>query len=432
MTARASGLLVLLLGFAIAGEVADWELLSQLAMAFLALIVLSFLWTRLSIGGLSVGRSVAPSRLQVGEALTDTMTVRSTSQVGKLWVEVRDRCELPAHDASRVIGLRRKGRESWATSSVCVRRGSYALGPVELRTGDPLGIFVATKRPPLRGDVIVYPPVFDLPALRLPFADAQGRREFERRAMMATPSVSTVRDYIPGDPLSKIAWSITARTGKLMVKEFDLDPSSEVWVAADFGFDTRVPADRSRLVDRGQRFDFAEAWMDSSDELVAALAASVCRIALDHKRSIGYIGGSAVRRVIQADSSERQYHRILEELALARADGREPIADVIADESRRFDRNRTPVVVTSSLDPRWLKALEGLTARGVRPIAIFVDPASLNSEVDSSALLEMTREQRFPVFVVDFDGGIANAFSLESRIARGAVSAGFKPEVAGV
>jgi uncharacterized protein (DUF58 family) len=421
--------MLLVAGFAVAGEVASWELLSQLAMVFLALLALSFLWTRLAIGGLAVERSIAPSRLQVGEDLTDTVTVRSRSQLGKLWVEVRDRCELPAHDASRVIGLRRKGRESWTTRSVCVRRGSYAIGPVEFRAGDALGIFVATKRHPIRGDVVVYPPVFDLPAMRLPFADAQGRREFERRALMATPSVSTVRDYIPGDPLSKIAWSITARTGKLMVKEFDLDPSSEVWITADFSFDTRVPAERSRLIDRGERFDFAEAWMDASEDLIAALAASSCKLALDHKRAIGYIGASAVRRVIPADSSERQYHRILEELALARADGREQIADVITDESRRFDRNRTPIVVTASLDPRWLRALEGLSARGVRPIAIFVDPSSFNAAVDSSAFLAMTREQRFPLFVVDFANGIANAFSLESRIDHGIEAPGFRPGV---
>jgi hypothetical protein len=85
-------------------------------------------------------------------------------------------------------------------------------------------------------------------------------------------------------------------------------------------------------------------------------------------------------------------------------------------------------LVTSSLDPRWLKALEGLTARGVRPIAIFVDPASVNFAVDSSTMLALTREQRFPVFVVDFDAGIANAFSLEARITRGVETAGFRPE----
>ncbi|CAN5539808.1 DUF58 domain-containing protein [soil metagenome] len=418
MTGRAAGLLLLVVAFAVAGDVAGWQLLSQLAMAFLALLVLSFIWTRWSISGLEVGRSVSPSRLQVGEVLSDTMTLRSSSQLGKLWIEARDRCEVPAHNASRVVGLSRKGNESWATRSVCVRRGSFALGPVELRTGDPLGIFIATKRLPVRGEVIVYPPVFDLPAMRLPFADAQGRRELERKALMTTPSVSTVRDYVPGDPLSKIAWSVTARTGKLMVKEFDLDPSSEVWVMADFGFDTRVLAERTLVADRGKRFDVAEAWIDSSEDLVAALGASVIRVALDHKRSIGYIGGSAIRRVVQADSSERQYHHILEELALARSDGREQIADVIASESRRFDRNRTPVVVTASLDPRWLKALEGLTTRGVRPIAIFVDPGSLSSSIDSSAFLQHTLDQRFPVFVVDFGDGIAEAFSLESRIAR--------------
>jgi hypothetical protein len=125
------------------------------------------------------------------------------------------------------------------------------------------------------------------------------------------------------------------------------------------------------------------------------------------------IAGCAARRVLPADGAERQHHRILEELALARSDGQEAIADVLVDEARRFDRNRVPVVVTASLDRRWVGGLRALTARGVRPIGIFIDPGSFDPAIDSSAVIAELREQRFAAFVVDFTEGIDAAFSPE-------------------
>lgn len=412
MTSRAFGLISLITGFAIGGEIADWSLLSNLAMGLMTLLVVTGLWARSSLSGVSVVRSVDPARLQVGDVLTDSVTVRSTSQVGKLWIEVRDLARIPGHDGGNVVSLKRKGTSAWSTRSICVRRGAFAIGPMELRSGDPLGVFQRRHKVRAQGEVIVYPPHFELPALRLPFADATGRREIERRAIMATPSVSTVRDYVAGDPLNKISWSITARTGRLMVKEFDLDPTSEIWIIADFSSSANLRAERSVLLDRADRFEFAEAWLDCTEDVVAAIAASVTRLGLDRKRAVGFVGSSAARSILQADTGDRQYHRILGELAVMQSSGREAIADTLIDEVRRFDRNRTPVVISSDADPRWIQALAALRVRGIHPIAIFVDPAAFDRSRETDEIHRVIREQAFPIFTVDFNAGIESAFQL--------------------
>ncbi len=412
MTSRGIGLIVLIAGFAIGGEAADWSLLSNLAMGLLVLLAVTGLWARLSLSGVSVQRSVEPPRLQVGDVLTDAISLRSTSQIGKLWIEVRDLARIPGHDGGNVTSLKRKGSTAWSTRSICVRRGAFPVGPLELRAGDPLGVFQRQQRVRVPGEVIVYPPHFELPALRLPFADATGRREIERRAIMATPSVSTVRDYVAGDPLNKISWSITARTGRLMVKEFDLDPTSELWVIADFSGAANLRADRSVLLGRADRFDFAEAWLDCSEDVVAAIAASTTRIGLDRKRAVGFIGSSGTRSITQADTGDRQYHRILGELAVMQSSGRESIADVLIDEVRRFDRNRTPVVISPDADPRWLLALAALRQRGIHPIAIFIDPATFDPGRETEEIQRAIREQAFPIFTVDFNAGVGSAFEL--------------------
>ena len=56
-----------------------------------------------------------------------------------------------------------------------------------------------------------------------------------------------------------------------MVKEFDLDPTAEIWVLADFGTSQAVKPTRARELARPPSLSFAEAWLDSSEDYVAAL-----------------------------------------------------------------------------------------------------------------------------------------------------------------
>lgn len=48
-----------------------------------------------------------------------------------------------------------------------------------------------------------------------------------------TPQAAGVREYSPGDPLSRVHWPTTVRRDKLMVKEFDEDSKSCVWLLLD-------------------------------------------------------------------------------------------------------------------------------------------------------------------------------------------------------
>src|SRR5438552_3227765 len=67
----------------------------------------------------------------------------------------------------------------------------------------------------------------------LPSAELPGGQDVKSRAFHVTPNVSTIRDYQPGDSFNRIHWRSTARTGQLMVKEFELDPTAEVYLVLD-------------------------------------------------------------------------------------------------------------------------------------------------------------------------------------------------------
>ena len=69
----------------------------------------------------------------------------------------------------------------WDTRTVCVRRGRYHLGPIELRSGDPLGIFTSRLEFRDTPEVIVYPAMVELREAGIPEGALSGDSALERR-----------------------------------------------------------------------------------------------------------------------------------------------------------------------------------------------------------------------------------------------------------
>ncbi|WP_444546131.1 DUF58 domain-containing protein [Tepidiforma flava] len=111
-----------------------------------------------------------------------------------------------------------------------LRRGLYEWGPLTVTAVDPFGIFRRTRTFGEAQQILVYPPVVELPHFQAPPANLPGEGRFRRRTHYVTPNAAGVREYAPGDAFNRIHWRSTARTGELMVKTFELDPASDIWV----------------------------------------------------------------------------------------------------------------------------------------------------------------------------------------------------------
>src|SRR5690606_25880131 len=67
------------------------------------------------------------------------------------------------------------------------------------------------------------------------------------------------------------------------------------------------------------------------------------------------------------------YTRLLEHLALARATGDVPLSALLLEESRRFGRHTTVVVVTPSARSDWALTMMALGGRGVKVAAVLIE-----------------------------------------------------------
>ena len=349
-----------------------------IAYLFTGVVVISFLWSWLNLRWVRIGRYTRARRSQVGGAAEEQFEVINAGRLPKLWLEVRDYSELPQHDTSRVLNsLGPRRRRRWMVRTLCVQRGRFRLGPLTLYSSDPLGLFPRRRELPFTSSMIVYPATLDLPGFTPPMGMLPGGDAMRRRTHYVTTNVSGVRDYVPGDSFNRIHWRSTARTGRLIVKEFELDPTADIWIVLDLDKHAHASSpwtppkqEVGPAVLRQERSGIE--LPPSTLEYGVTVAASLARHFIIQDRSVGFVSHGQHRELIQPDRGERQLNKILETLAVIGATGEVPFAQVLTAEMEHLPRHTTVLAITPSTDPTWVAAMRGIRRRGIHGLAVLM------------------------------------------------------------
>ncbi len=352
--------LILILG--VLAVVYGWKPFWVLFYALVVAFALAVVWLSLSVRGLKFVRTSAGARAQVGERIEERLALENHSWMPKLWVQIADASTLPGHHAGYVSSVGPRQRISWRARTLCRQRGRYTLGPVTATTGDPLGLFRRELLLSQATPILVLPNVLPLREFSLFAGVMPGRGRGSQRSLHTSTNAVTVRNYLPGDALTRIHWNSTARHGQLMVKEFDLDPTIDVVLLLDL--------DRDVQAGEGE---------DSTEEYGVTIAASLASFLLQRRElavSLEVPGPHGV--LLALDRGERQIDRALESLAIVRAKARAPLSASLAETELRLSRNSALILITPSTDLDWQRQLSFLRRRGVRPFVILLDPSSFD------------------------------------------------------
>ena len=380
-------------------------LYDQIAYVVSLTVGLSYLWTRVSARSVGLVRHISSRRAQVGRYIEEQFTVRNTSLLPKLWLEARDFSDLPGHRPSRVISsLGPRRSRGWTVRTLCHRRGRYQLGPVELTSGDAFGLFRMTRKVGDTSSIVIYPYTVDLPGFLPRGGELPGGDALRRKTHHITTNVAGIRDYEPGDSFNRIHWKSTARTGRLIVKEFELDPLADVWLFPDVQSGPQVgtlPAfSDTWLLPALLQKEMFKAVEATTEEYVVAIAASLAKHFLARNRAVGLAAQSLHREFLQPDRGERQLTKILETLAVIRARGQVPLAQALAGEGMSLPRGAAVVAITPSTDPRWAQVLNHLRRRGLRAIAVHVVPSTFGTAPPSEPVLAELALSQIPTYLV--------------------------------
>ena len=347
------------------------------------MIVFSYLWNWMMMRRLDAKGVRRTTQAQVGDSIDESITVHNSSKVPKHALEVKDLTDLPGYTGGMVTSLLGSTANSWEVKIPARKRGQYTLGPVRVSNTDPFGMF---RRERLFGDtdtVLVFPRVYDLPNFGIPPSDLSGDSAVRKRTHNVTPQASTIREYAPGDSLSRVHWVSSARLGKLMSKEFDLGRDAEVWVVVDL----------EKSIQAGE-------FEESTDEYAVSIAASLAKHHVGVGLPVGLLAYADKRYFVAAETGAGQLRRIMQFLALSKAEGKTPLEVVLPNEEPLWSHLSTVLVITSSPRVEWTTALRELSRRGVRVVVILVDAASFGSTIETLGVVEHVKEAGLPLFTI--------------------------------
>ena len=338
-----------------------------------AVLIGSWLYARRGLHDVRADYRVLNPRTHVGEVLQAVYRVENHDWIPKPWVELWNESTLPASLPGRVVGLPRNGRRQWLAKVTLTRRGSYRLGALRVRTGDPFGLFTSEMLIGHPTSVVVFPEVIDLPHWRLPPSPIDGTTRTRRRYEAATPLVSTIRPYVHGDAINRIHWLSSARHAELHVKEFDLEQAADLWIALDL-----------------ERAVHAGVGTDASVETAVTIAASIALRTLNDNRAVAMTASARRMQIHQPDRGPRVEQKLLHLLANVQADGAIPLAEVINATMTQLRRGMTLCIITGSTDRTWVRGLSVLRRKGVGALVILLDRSSyISAEPDEQSRAEL-------------------------------------------
>ncbi|TDV40064.1 DUF58 domain-containing protein [Actinophytocola oryzae] len=271
----------------------------------------------------TVSREVYPDRVQRGRPAFARLRVHNDSTRRHGGFTAGDRVD-GGYQAVAVRPLAPGADAVYHYELPTVRRGRIQVGPLTLERVDPLGLGRSRLTSGELATMWVHPKTYPVHAL----VAGHPRHHHEGRTSDDSPhgtlDLRDVREYVPGDEVRHLHWKATARTGRLMVRDY-VDPNQPRFTAL---LDTRSALLPPEV--------FEEA-VDLTASLVSAAAAAGywCRLVTTGGVDLKLRGGGASAR------------QMLDELCeLAPLTGTAPLVPVPL--TRTGDRGGSLVVVLAA------------------------------------------------------------------------------------
>jgi len=269
----------------------------------------------------------------------------------------------------------------------CNRRGYYQVGPLVLETGDLFGLHRRYRVATDPHFLLVYPQVAPLSGYDIASRRPIGEIRIQHRLYEDPTRISGVRRYEAGDPLNRVHWRATARTGLLHSKVYESTTIAGATILLDFHQAAHNPKDEP------YRSDLAVTAAASLANAVYEMGQQIglisnCRDAADRIRQEGWSydmrSREAARRAASMlDKSERlrpvivptrrgpeTLLEILQSLARAELTDGLDFQHLIAETMSRLPRDATVVAILPQTTAGAVLALEMLRRRGYAVTAI--------------------------------------------------------------
>ena len=289
--------------------------------------------------------------------------------------------------------------------------GRHHAGPIVVTASEPLGLFQARRTLPDLAPISLFPHVYAV----------NGLARFGARAILSPHEASAprpgqgalhlgVRDYQPGDDPRRMNWRASARQGRLLVRQQEVDLAPWLTLLLDLQGEHRTGLGRESTLER-----------------LVRTAASLLTEAARQGWHVQVLGEGATPLSIPAGRGDAHLAAALEALIAVRQDGRVPLGEVTERHLASVPSGSTALLLygTSSPQPEdVLLAIEGLRGRGAQPAIVLIDDASFKAIArrDATRAQALSRRREVEALAADrrVELGVIEADEpLPERLARG-------------
>jgi uncharacterized protein (DUF58 family) len=241
-----------------------------------------------------------------------------------------------------------------------LKRGFFNIDSMVVTFQDPLGLFVYSKQFNVHSEIMVYPVPEEIKDIILSGAERYGSRELPIAATRGSGlDPDGVRQYIPGDPLRRMHWKSTARTGKLNVIEFEEARAVNVVIALDLHQGTNIGKGK-----------------DTTLEYLVRMAASLSQNAIRQGASVRLVTSDDPDPADFAGRGSEHLFAILASLARAEATDPNPLSSRLLERAGILLPGTSVVVLTSEADRQLAGAISHFTSSGAQVMVFYADPRS--------------------------------------------------------
>lgn len=211
--------IVLLIAF-----IANAPYVTYTVYAFILLVLLGQFSTIAWLSGLDCTRTISQTTLQQGDDIEVEVTIENKRGWPIPWIFFEDLypAGFPLVGQNSRLAVLMPGRSlTLVYTLTCPRRGYHRIGPLVMESGDLFGLQRRFKTGVQQNYISVLPTIAYIDTFNIASRRPQGPIRVTNRIYEDPSRIAGVREYAIGDPLNRIHWKASARTGDLFTKTLE-------------------------------------------------------------------------------------------------------------------------------------------------------------------------------------------------------------------
>ncbi|MHA1233595.1 MAG: DUF58 domain-containing protein [Promethearchaeota archaeon] len=312
-------------------------------LLFSTVVSLPLFYYQMNIEELKVYRELEKEKVFKDDFVHIKVIVENTGKSSFDFLEIRDyynpqlfRVVLGENFISTRIGPKQKIKFSYILEPKV--RGEYPLGPLSLTVKDRLG-FNSVERvvPDSVSDILVYPPYEDIKRIEILGSKRSLNLNYgiQRSKLKGLGSeFYGMRKYVFGDQFRLIDWKASARTQKLIVKEYESERDVTVMILVDSSNSMAGGAIENT------KFEYA---------IRACML--LTKVALSRKDNVGVFAFSDKKNFnfLKPGSGDDHFYQVLDFVARVKPEGKSRFVEAMGFLIKRFQK-RSLIFIISDLE----------------------------------------------------------------------------------